>query len=285
MLAMSARQTVVRENQIPQKSAKGTRFMEPPISPLIFAVLLFLGMLILIETGRRLAIRRRSRESEGERSSLGTVEGAVFALFGLLMAFTFSGAAGRFNEKRMLIAEEVNCIETAYLRLHLVPRETELALQDLFRRYVDSRLETYHRLPNMQLAEEEMVKSKELQEEIWTQAVEATRLPTAHPDGGKLLLPALNNMIDIATTRTMALQIHPPRIIYALLFGLGLICSLLAGYRMASGPHRSWLHILGFTVITVVIVYVVLDVEYPRTGLIRLETADQLLVKLRQSMK
>ena len=32
----------------------------------------------------------------------------------------------------------------------------------------------------MQLAEEEMVKSKEFQEEIWTQAVEATRLPTAH---------------------------------------------------------------------------------------------------------
>ena len=187
--------------------------MEPPISPLVFALLLFLGMLTLIETGRRLAIRRRSRESEGERSSLGTVEGAVFALFGLLMAFTFSGAAGRFNEKRMLIAEEVNCIETAYLRLHLVPRETELALQDLFRRYVDSRLETYHRLPNMQLAEEEMAKSKELQEEIWTQAVEATRLPTAHPDGGKLLLPALNNMIDIATTRTMALQIHPENLL------------------------------------------------------------------------
>ena len=92
-------------------------------------------------------------------------------------------------------------------------------------------------------------------------------------------------MIDIATTRTMALQIHPPRIIYALLFGLGLICSLLAGYRMASGPHRSWLHILGFTIITVVIVYVVLDVEYPRTGLIRLETADRLLVNLRQNMK
>jgi hypothetical protein len=54
---------------------------------------------------------------------------------------------------------------------------------------------------------------------------------------------------------------------------------------MAVGQHRSWLHILGFTVITVVIVYVVLDVEFPRTGLIRLETADQLLVHLRQSMK
>jgi hypothetical protein len=35
------------------------------------------------------------------------------------MAFAFLGAASRFDEKRMLIAEEVNCIETAYLRLHL----------------------------------------------------------------------------------------------------------------------------------------------------------------------
>ena len=259
--------------------------MEPPLSPLLFAVLLLLGMLILLETGRRLGVRRRAKESEGERGSLGTIEGAVFALFGLLMAFTFSGAALRFNEKRMLVAEEVNTIETAYLRLHLVPQGAQLSLQELFRRYVDSRLEIYRRLPNMQAAEMEMVESKKLQEEIWTEAVAATRLKDSHPDAGKLLLPGLNNMIDIATTRTMMLQVHPPRIIYGLLFGLGLLCSLLAGYRMASGQRRSWLHILGFTVITVIIVYVMLDVEYPRAGLIRLESADQLLVKTRESMK
>ena len=259
--------------------------MEPPISALLFAVLLFLGMLIMLETGRRLGVRRRAKESEGERGNLGTIEGAVFALFGLMVAFTFSGAASRFNEKRMLIAEEVNAIETAYLRVHLVSQEAQSPLQDLFRQYVDSRLETYRGLPNMKAAEKGMAKSKKLQEEIWTEAVAATRLPNSHPDAGKLLLPALNNMIDIATTRTMALQTHPPRIIYALLFGLGLICSLLAGYRMAGGQHRSWLHIFAFTVITVIIVYVVLDVEYPRAGLIRLEANDQLLVKVRESMR
>jgi hypothetical protein len=259
--------------------------MEPPISPLFFALLLFVGMLILLETGRRLGIRRRPIESEGQRSSLGTVEGAVFALFGLLMAFTFSGAATRFNEKRMLIAEEVNTVETAYLRLHLLPPESKLSLQELFRRYVDSRLEIYGMLPNLQAAEMEMAKSKKLQEEIWTQAVAATRLPNSHPDAGKLLLPALNNMIDIATTRTMALQSHPPRIIYALLFCLGLICSVLAGYRMSSGQQRSWLHIFSLTVFTIIVVYVTLDVEYPRAGLIRLEAADQLLVDVRESMK
>jgi len=259
--------------------------MEPPISAPLYAVLLFFGMLILLEAGRRFGVRRRPKESEGERGSLGTVEGAVFALFGLMVAFTFSGAATRFNEKRMLIAEEVNSIETAYLRLHLVPQEAQSALQELFRQYVDCRLETYRKLPNMAAAKPEMVKSKKLQEEIWTEAVAATVLPKSHPDAGKLLLPALNNMIDITTTRSMALQMHPPRIIYALLFGLGLICSLLAGYRMSSAHHRSWLHIFGFTVITVIIVYVMLDTEYPRTGLIHLETADQLLVDLRDGMK
>ena len=126
--------------------------MEPPISALLFAVLLFFGMLILLETGRRLGIRRRPKELEGERGSLGTIEGAVFALFGLVMAFGFSGAASRFNEKRMLIAEEVNTVETAYLRLDLVPQPAQAQLQELFRDYVDSRLATYRQLPNMEAA-------------------------------------------------------------------------------------------------------------------------------------
>jgi hypothetical protein len=137
----------------------------------------------------------------------------------------------------------------------------------------------------MQAAEWEMTKSKNLQQEIWAQAVSATRLPNSHPDAGKLLLPALNNMIDITTIRSMALRVHPPRIIYVLLFCLALICSLLAGYRMAGVQHQSWLHILSLTVFTVMIIFVALDIEYPRTGLIRLEAADQLLVKAREAMK
>ena len=138
-------------------------------------------MLILLETGRRLGIRRRPKESEGERSSLGAVEGAVFALFGLLMAFTFSGAATRFNEKRMLIAEEVNHIETAYLRLHLLPQEKHYSTSRTVPRIFGLKTGDLRRLPNMQAAKMELAESKRLQEEIWLQAVAATRLPNSHP--------------------------------------------------------------------------------------------------------
>jgi hypothetical protein len=259
--------------------------VEPPISPWFFCLLLFLGMLVMLEIGRYVGAWRRSRETDADKGGLGTVEGAVFALFGLMVAFTFSGAASRFDEKRMLVAEEANNIGTAYLRLQLLPADSQPRLQELFRKYVDSRLESYRRLPNLKAAEEEMDRSKKLQDQIWKESVRSSTRAGAHPDAAKLLLPALNAMIDITTTRAMALQIHPPRIIHTLLFWLALLCSLLAGHRMSAAQYRSWLHILAFVIITVGIVYVVLDVEYPRAGLIRLETSDQFLVGVRNAME
>jgi hypothetical protein len=257
--------------------------MESPIPPLLFSVLLFIGMLILVEVGRRIA-RRRLKESDDDKGSMGTIEGAIFALFGLMIAFTFSGAASRFNEKRMLIAEEANRIEVAYLRLQLVPEQAQHQLQELFRRYTDSRLEIYRRLPDMRAAEQEMGKSKELQKEIWRDSIATSRDPKAHPDAGKLLLPAVNAMIDISTIRRIALQNHPPNVVYWLLFVLGLLCSLLAGYRMAGSQRRSWLHTFAFAFITVTIVYVILDLEFPRIGLFRLVNADQAIVDVLHDM-
>ncbi len=98
------------------------------------------------------------------------------------------------------------------------------------------------------------------------------------------VLSSLNAMIDITTTRTAALQMHPPAIVFALLAVLPMICSLLAGYDVA-GKGRSLVHMLGFVVILTITIYVILDYEYPRAGFfIGLDSADQLLVNLRQSM-
>ena len=261
-----------------------TRPVEPVFSPVSFALALFVGMIILLALGRHLGIKRHLDTEAGERESLGTIEGALFGVFGLLMAFTFSGAAERFGEKRMLVAEEARLVETAYLRLQVLPEKEREALQELYRRYVDSRLETYRRLPDMRAATVEMAESKRLQKEIWTRAVAAARLQNADLHAGEVLLPALNDSFNIATTRTMALQAHPPRIVFQLLFVLGLLCALLVGYRLAAGRRWNWLHILGFTVITVIVVYVILDIEYPRGGLLTLENADQVLVKVREDM-
>lgn len=258
--------------------------MDRAVASPAFAIGLFLGMLLLLEVGRRLALRERAQGPDKDPRGIGAVEGAVFALFGLLLAFTFSGAVERFDKHRELIAEETNAIGTAYLRLDLLPQSAQPGLRASFRQYLEARLEVYRKLPDVKAAKAALTTSAHLQNEIWTEAVDASRLTDAHPDAAKLLLPALNAMIDITTTREMAANLHPPAIIFILLFALGLACSFLAGYGMAASP-RSWSHILGFTAVTVITVFVVLDIEYPRRGLFRADAYDQVLIDLREGMK
>ena len=259
--------------------------MDRMVASAFFAFALFVGMLILLYVGRRVGAQHLASDPKGARTGTGTIEAAVFALLGLLIAFTFSGAVSRFDARRHLIVEEANAIGTAYLRLDLLPTGAQPALRETFRQYVNSRLETYRKLPDIEPAKAEHSKSIKLQEAIWTNAVAATQAPDSSPAAPMLLLPALNQMIDITTTRTMALQLHPPFIIFGMLFLVALASALLAGYAMAGGKDRKWLHVIAFALVIALTVYVILDIEFPRAGLIRVDAFDQALLDLLKSMK
>ena len=249
---------------------------------LLLAGGLFVAMLLFLEIGRRVGVRRAAQDGEAARAGAGVVEGAVFALLGLLIAFTFSGAASRFDHRRNLIIEEANAIGTAYLRIDLLPAAAQPDMRDGFRRYLDARLAAYRALPDMAAANAELARATALQQEIWRKAIAAS---TGSQAATMLLLPALNQMIDITTTRTMAGQTHPPFALFALLFALALLGALLAGHAMSGAKARNWMHRTTFAFALAGAVYVILDVEYPRLGFIRVDAFDQVLVELRQSMQ
>ena len=256
--------------------------MNPNYFPILIALGLFLGMLVLLEVGRRIGARHLGRHGEAAPAGLGAVQGAIFGLMGLVLAFTFSGAAARFDTRRALIVDEANAIRTAWLRLDLLPAEAQPALRESFRRYVDARLDVYRRLPDFDAALAALTQVAALQKEIWSAAAAATR---ERPPAAGLLLPALNQMIDVTTRQTMASRMHPPAIIFIMLGALALTGSLLAGYGMAAAKARNWFHILAFVAIMAVTIYVIIDLELPRLGLIRVDDFDQILVELRQGME
>lgn len=246
---------------------------------------LFVGILVFCEVGRRIGVARLARDTNGLAQGAGAAEGAVFGLLGLLIAFSFSGAASRFEDRRHLIVEEANAIGTAYLRLDLLPGDARAELKDLFRRYLDSRLATYRDQESRAASDAKRAEGTALQEEIWTKALVALRNPEVPPHATMLLLPALNAMIDITATRVMATLNHPPPVVFMLLGGLSLLGGLLVGYSTAVNKDRTWLHILAFAAILSLTVYVIADLEFPRLGLIRVDAADQVLIELRQSMR
>ena len=65
---------------------------------------------------------------------------------------------------------------------------------------------------------------------------------------------------------------------------LALVGSLLAGYAMPTSQRRDWLHILAFVLTTAIAIYVIIDLEYPRLGLIRVDAIDSALVEVRNAM-
>ena len=95
---------------------------------------------------------------------------------------------------------------------------------------------------------------------------------------------ALNDMFDIQTVRVTATQIHPPLIIYVMLIGLALASALLAGYQSAGEKDFDWLHKIGFAGLVALTFYVIIDIEYPRLGWVRLDAIDQLL-NVREGMR
>jgi hypothetical protein len=250
----------------------------------LFSGTLFIGMLVLVEVGRRVGARRLAQDPEGARTGISAVEGSLFGLLGLLIAFTFSGANSRFDARRHLITEEANDIGTAWLRVDLLPAEAQPELRNLFRQYLDSRLLTYKKLPDVAAVEEELARSIALQGEIWTKAVNAVKAGAPGPSGS-LVLNSLNSMFDIVTTRTAAARTHPPMVIYLMLGALAFAAALFAGYGMAGAKTRNWVHVIGFAAVLSLSVYVILDLEFPRFGLVRVDDFDRSLYELRESMK
>ncbi len=245
---------------------------------------LFLGMLILLEVGRRIGRYKLKMDPKGFHKGITGVENAVFGLLGLFIAFTFSGALTRWDARRSLITEEVNAVGTAFLRIDLIPSEKQTEMKNLFRQYVDTRIETYKYGNSETVEKAKLDQGAKLQSEIWALAITSCKSPDASVDAGKLLLPALNTMIDITTTRVVASETHPPFIVFNLLFLMSLFSALLAGYDLSGGKTMNILHMAVLAIIIPLTVYIILDIEYPNQGLFRIDMFDKYLIDLRTRM-
>lgn len=252
------------------------------------AVTMFCASLLLMEWGLSLGMRRLARQGAGSISGLGPIEGAVFALMGLLLAFTLSGALQRFDERRQLILKEANAVTTALMRLDLLG-EDAAPLKALLRKYVAARLALYQLPIAFSVTEgiafyspEERRQIAALEADLWNATLAAARKPE-NIQARTLVVPALNAVFEVAELRAGANEHHPPKVIYVMLYGLGLGVSLLGGFGMAASSTRSWVHMVTFAAAISVALYVITDLEFPRLGLIRLDHADHFLNEIMEN--
>jgi hypothetical protein len=245
---------------------------------------LALALLGAILLGVRLGRRRRGETAVPGEGAPGTaaVEGTVFAVLGLLMAFAFSGAAERWQTRRALLLSEAQAVGTAWCTFDVLDEPARLDLQARLRQYLSIRLAAY-RAPRLADAQRALDQAEELGRSAYTAAAQACREPAGQAFA-EIVLPPLTTMLDAALARRVALTHHVHPVVLGLLVGLSLVAGLLVGVSMGRGARRPWLHITVFAVALAAILYVTFDLELPRRGLLRITASDAPLEDLLRSM-
>jgi len=249
------------------------------IDAALLCLFLFIGMLLLISTGYIL----HSKTKLGNEG-IGVVEGALFALLGLIMAFTFGMAGNRFESKRLVITEEANAISTAYMRVDLYSSDTaKNELRNYFKQYIEARISNYEIGFNQPLRIKTKIVSDSISNLIWNYAIQLSKQPSNHL-ATMQMIPALNEMIDVVTTRESALMARLPDSILWLLFLMILSCSFLIGFAIPISKKVNFVSLAGFIILSLLVVYEILDLDRPARGLINLNEETQVIIDLRKML-
>ena len=229
-------------------------------------------------------IRQRTLRKNPEQSKidLGAINGTLLGLLGLLLAFTFSMSSSRFDARRSTVTEEANAIGTAILRTDIYPDSMRTLLRVNLKEYLNERIAFYEAGMNLEKAFASYARADQIGKKVWSIAAAYAKNHTTITVASQLI-PALNAMIDITTTRRAAGQATVPDSIMYFLFILCFCSAFLLGYDTKA--KIDWIVVVGFAIMLSSTVFNIIDLDRPRSGLIDLDTANKDMVGLREMFK
>lgn len=252
-----------------------------PLTGILLVTLLV--VLVAIEIGYR-AGRWREAQMKGKGDSeaqLSAMTGAHLALLAFIMAFSFSMAAGHYQERRALIQSDANAIGTAHLSAGLIPGPEALEIQSLLVEYTAERAF----IVSLDDAAQMMQRSAELQKKLWEQ-VKTLTLRESPNVLHSLLIQSLNEVFDLHEERVAAgLKHRVPYSLWLVLAALLTLAMLGIGYFSGNKGHRNPIASTGLALSFSLVLLLIADLDRPTGGMVRADQSAMidLLEKLQQS--
>jgi len=229
---------------------------------------LFICMLLAMEIGFRSGRRKQARATEAITQA-NAVLAAMLGLLALLLAFTFSAALQRYEDRSQTVVAEANAIGTTYLRARLLPREMQDEVQALLRQYLDVRIQEGRvDAADPALHESLLNQGRLMEAQLWNHAVRAAELDKSVVTSG-LFIQSLNELIDTSGTRNAALNRHVPEIVLFLMFATIVLTTATLGYASGIAGHRVTLAAFVLVMLIALVVYLIIDLDRPRRGAIQ----------------
>ncbi|HEX5667642.1 MAG TPA: hypothetical protein VFX73_02500 [Chitinophagaceae bacterium] len=225
---------------------------------------------------------RKKRHLDSDDTGLGAIEGALLGLLALLLGFTFSLSNSRYDSRLKVVIEEANDIGTAVLRADLYPDSIRDVFRAEFKKYVEIRVEFFEAGKDLPRVKAAMDSTTAIQNRLWNIAATLGRdRDNLHRTAQ--MIPALNAMIDITTTRTALTLAKVPDLIIILLFTLCFTASFMLGY--SRGVKNDWIVTVIFALMVGITIFTILDLDRPRSGVINMDQVNDNIRLLRTMFK
>ena len=231
---------------------------------LLLALGLIAGVVVAHTLGYWLGSLTRSTDEPFDRQ-VALVRTATGALVAFLIGFAFSGAASRFIERLDFIVKEANALGTAYLRADTIAEPQRGELKAALREYTADRVRLLSGEERDQI-EPLLAKVSGLHERMWRSAIEATQ---GNAELMQVVLPPINEVIDLHSTHLYMARRHLPLPLMAALLGTAAIGVGLLGFGNGRAGRRFTLLDSVYGVVLAVALWMTIDLDYPGLGIIR----------------
>lgn len=249
----------------------------------LIALALFVSMALAIEAGYRIGRARSAVAAPAAREHINGIQQAILGVLALMLGFTFSLALQRFDTRSQAVVDEANAIGTAWLRTAALPDPLAERARTAMRAYADVRLDSaHHTMVERGVRAEIDARAQSRQAELWQVAVEALKADRASQPAS-LYAQAVNELIDSYGRRAAGLDRHVPEVVLLLLYATFVLAGAVVGYAAGVGSHRPSAASYLMVALIVVLVFIILDLDRPRRGLIRV--SQQSFSDLQASMR
>lgn len=187
----------------------------------------------------------------------------------------------RYDSRRKIIIEEANNIGTAILRSDLYPDSSRTLFRKDFKLYVEARISYYQAGADVKEVLKADSLSQKIASKLWKRASMLSKNP-ANLAATQQMIPALNDMIDVTTSRLAGEKAKVPESIILMLFFLAMIIAFYGGYSEGRKGKMDWVVQIGFCLLVSLVILFTLDLDRPRRGFVNLDVSNQTIIDLRK---
>ena len=207
--------------------------------------------------------------------------GALFGLWGFMLAFTFSQSGTRFETVRSMIVDEGNILRNTIIRADFFPDSVRNSYRADLRKYLEERIAYYD-------YDNDAAKFRKNREEIsktatalWKRTVEQSKKPELTGPANNMAT-SLTNLFDIGIKREALLSAGIPMPVNIMLVVLALSISLVGGFTTPTIKRKEWIVVFVFAFLASTILYITIDLARPMEGLIKPDAGQQIIINLRK---